>query len=135
MAIRYYPAIIECSSGGFGVFFPDLDGCTSAGATIQDAAVNAEEALQGHIELTVEAGETLPSPSDLDAIERDPEVDEAARVLVRVEIPGKAVRVNITMAEDLLAAVDRYAKREGFTRSGLLAQAVRDRLARDRVGA
>ncbi len=135
MAIRYYPAIIERGSDGFGVFFPDLDGCTSAGNTIQSAAVNAEAALQGHVELMVEANEVLPDPSDLDAVSHDPEVDEAARVLVRVEVPGKAVRVNITLPEDLLAAVDRFAKREGFTRSGLLAQAVRDRIRSGRDAA
>ena len=48
---RYFPAIIEKASEGYGVFFPDLPGCTSAGATIQEAALNAEEALQAHIDL------------------------------------------------------------------------------------
>ena len=85
--------------------------------------------------MIVEADEALPGSSDLDSVLRDPEVDEAARVLVRVEVPGKAVRVNITLPEELLAAVDRFAKREGFTRSGLLAQAVRDRLRAGRDAA
>jgi metal-responsive CopG/Arc/MetJ family transcriptional regulator len=35
------------------------------------------------------------------------------------------------MPGDLLAAVDRYAARLGYTRSGLLAQAVRDKLRRE----
>ena len=30
---RYYPAIIEPASEGYGVYFPDVPGCTSAGAT------------------------------------------------------------------------------------------------------
>ena len=132
---RYYPAIVEHGPDGFCVFFPDLPGCTSAGATIQEAAVNAEEALQAHIDLTVEHGEAIPAPSALDRIVADPDVIEAARILVRTEPPGHAVRVNITMPAELLAAVDRYATREGFTRSGLLAQAVRERMRREREAA
>ncbi len=131
----YFPAIVEKASDGFGVFFPDLPGCTSAGATVQEAALNAEEALQAHIDLSIEHGEAIPEPSPLDRITTDPDVTEVARILVRAEPPGRAVRVNITIPEDLLAAVDRYAARTGYSRSGLLAQAVRERMQRDREAA
>ena len=134
MTIAYYPAVIERGADGFGVFFPDLPGCTSAGDTVQDAARNAEEALQSYIEVSAEHGDVLPPPGDLDAHAPEPDVVEAARVLVRAELPGKAVRVNITLPEGLLAEADLYAKRMGFTRSGLLAQAVRERLRGDRTG-
>ena len=39
------------------------------------------------------------------------------------------------MPEDLLAAVDRYATTTGYSRSGLLAQAVRERMRRDQTPA
>lgn len=128
MAVRYYPAVIERGNPGtgFGVFFPDLPGCTSAGATIQEAARNAEEGLQGHIEVSMEHGDAIPEPSDLDTIQLDADIDEAARILVRTEMPGRSVRVNLTLPEDLLAAVDRHAKIHGFSRSGMLAQAARE---------
>jgi predicted RNase H-like HicB family nuclease len=129
---RYFPAIVEKASAGFGVFFPDLPGCTSAGETVQDAALKAEEALQAHIDLSVEHGDAIPEPSVLDRIVVDPDVVEVARILVRAEPPGRAVRVNITIPEELLTAVDRYAARTGYSRSGLLAQAVRERMRRDR---
>ena len=131
--MRYYPAIVEKSADGYGVFFPDLPGCTSAGATVQEAALNAEEALQAHIELSMEHGDPVPGPSSLDEIAVDPDVVEAARILVRTDPSGRTVRVNITLPEDLLAAVDRYAVRTGYSRSGLLAQAVRERLRRDQT--
>jgi predicted RNase H-like HicB family nuclease len=131
--VRYFPAIVEKSSDGYGVFFPDLPGCTSAGATLQEAALNAEEALQAHIELSMEHGDPIPEPSTLDEITVDADVAEAARILIRADPPGRTVRVNITMPEDLLAAVDRYAVRTGYSRSGLLAQAVRERLRRDQT--
>ena len=38
---------------------------------------------------------------------------------------AKAVRVNITLPEDVLRQIDRHAERYGFTRSGFLAQAAR----------
>jgi predicted RNase H-like HicB family nuclease len=126
--VRFYVAIIERALDGFGVFFPDVPGCTSAGATAQEAAANAEEALHGHLTLALENNQALPDASPLDAIPADPEIDEAARVLVRFDVPSRSVRVNITLSEDLLAAVDKFAKGHGFTRSGLLAQAVREHI-------
>jgi hypothetical protein len=36
-------------------------------------------------------------PSDLLTLERDPEVEEVARLLVRADVGSKAVHVNITL--------------------------------------
>jgi predicted RNase H-like HicB family nuclease len=127
----YYPAVVELAAEGFGVFFPDLPGCTTAGATMQEAARNAEAALQAHIDLAAEHRETIPPPSEIDAVTVDPDIREAARILVRAELPGRSVRVNITLPEDLLRAIDRYAVRTGYSRSGLLAQAARERMRQD----
>lgn len=121
MATVVYPAIVERAGNGFSVFFPDLPGCTSAGATLQEAVVNAEEALDGHLLVAAQHGEEVTEPSALDAIDRDPDVDEVARVLVRAERPGKAKRINIMMDEGLLASIDRVAK----NRSGFIADAAR----------
>jgi predicted RNase H-like HicB family nuclease len=126
MATAIYPAIIERAGEAFSVYFPDLPGCTSAGRTEQEAALNAEEALAGHLIETARAGEAVADPSALDAIARDPEVDEVARLLVRAERPGKAVRLNVTLDEGLVAAIDRVAS----NRSGFLAEAAREHLAR-----
>ena len=133
--VRYCPAIIEQAKPGFRVFFPDLPGCTSAGASMQEAARNAEEALQALIDVTAEHGEALPEPSDLDAIAAAPDVAEVGRILVRADLPGRSIRVNITLPEELLTAIDRYALRTGHTRSGLLALAVRERMQRERDAA
>jgi hypothetical protein len=99
----------------------------SAGATIQEAARNAEEALS-HIAVGVQHGDHFAAPSDLDDLARDPECDEVSRLLVRAELPGKAVRINITLDESLVAAIDKVAK----NRSGFLADAARESLARRR---
>ncbi len=39
--------------------------------------------------------------------------------------PGRSVRVNVTMDENLLQRADRAASQHCLTRSGLLAEAVR----------
>jgi len=88
--VRFYVAVIEKAEDGFGVFFPDVPGCTSAGDTVQDAAKNAEQALHGHLLLTLENDEPLPEALPLDAIPADPEVAEVTRVLVRFEVPVRS---------------------------------------------
>jgi len=125
MATVYYPAVIERADDGFSVFFPDLPGCTSAGATVQEAALAAEEALSGHLAVSIEYGDVIPAPTELDIIARDPDVDEVARILVRGERPGRAVRVQVSIDEGLLARIDRVAK----NRSGFLAEAAKAKLA------
>lgn len=129
MALAFYPAIIERAGDGFSVFFPDLPGCTSAGSSIQEAAVNAEEALAGHLLVCAQYNDHVDDPSALDQVGKDPEVDEVARVLVRVERPGKAIRLNITLDEGLVAAIDRVAE----NRSGFLAEAAIHELASRRL--
>ena len=87
MPIVYYPAIIERSRRGHSAFFPDLPGCTSAGDTLAEAAINAEEALAGHLLVSEEHGGELAAPSELLAVEVDPSVDEVARILLQATIP------------------------------------------------
>ncbi|QHL92058.1 HicB family protein (plasmid) [Sphingomonas changnyeongensis] len=125
MAVVFYPAIIERGAQGFGVTFPDLPGCVSAGGTVQEAALNAEDALAGHLMVMSQSGEAIPGPSMLDGLQSDVEVQEVARILVRADRPGRAVRLNITMDEGLVAAIDRVTS----NRSGFLADAARAALS------
>lgn len=126
MATGYYTAVVERTSTGFSVFFPDVPGCVSAGRTERETFDNAEEALSFHLGEMVRAGETIPTPSA--DIPLDPEVEEHCRFVARVDLPGKAVRLNITMDEGLVAAIDRVAR----NRSSFLAEAAREALARRR---
>lgn len=87
MAIVFYPAIVERGGDDLFAFFPDLPGCTVAGRTLAELGTNAEEVLASHIELAARQGETVPAPSTMDEIECDPDVEEVARILVKVERP------------------------------------------------
>jgi predicted RNase H-like HicB family nuclease len=130
---QFYVAIIEKASHGFGVFFPDLPGCTSFGATVEDAAANALVAAQAHVALTEEHGETLAAPRPLDRIPVDRDVKEKARVLIPVETGNEAVRVNISLTTSALAALDRTAKELSLTRSGAIAHLAISREAGGRL--
>jgi predicted RNase H-like HicB family nuclease len=126
----YFPAIIERSddsADGYSVFFPDLMGCVSAGRTTQEAARNAEEAVNFHLVGMAEDGDIIPPPSEIDQIAIDHDVHEVARILVRAELPGKKVRVNVMMDEFLLYAIDKVDK----NRSRFIDQAARAALARN----
>lgn len=110
----------------FGVSFPDFPGCVTAGRTLEEARALAPEALALHIEGMIEDGEPLPAPSSLDAVMAERENRDAVAFMVTLpERPTRAVRVNITLSEEVLAAIDRHAETHGMTRSGLIAAAAR----------
>lgn len=116
----------------YGVSFPDFPGVATAGMDLDDARRMAEEALAFHVEGMIEDGEAIPEPSSLEAIMSDPENSDAVAVLIPLRTPAKkAVRVNITLAEDLLRAIDAHAEAHGLTRSGFLARAAEQQMTSD----
>jgi predicted RNase H-like HicB family nuclease len=129
--MRSYIGIIHKDAGSdFGVSFPDFPGVITAGTDLDDARAMAEEALALHIEGMSEDGEAIPEPSTLDEVMSDPNNRTGVAILVSVKAEQpKAVRVNITLPEDVLERIDNYAEAHGFTRSGLLAQAVKKLMA------
>lgn len=121
MAVVFYPAIIDREEDGFSVYFPDIPGCFSDGDTINEAALNAEQALNMHLVSAAEGGIEINKPSQIDAVEIDPEGDYVTRLLVRGETPGKITRIQVSIDEGLLSRIDRVAK----NRSRFIADASR----------
>lgn len=121
----YIALIHKDAASDYGVSFPDLPGCVTAGETLDEARGMAEEALAFHLEGLTQDGEALPEPSTLEMVMADPVNRDGVAILVPAEIKARVVRVNITLPEDALRAIDRYAEAHGFTRSGFLAQAAR----------
>lgn len=117
---RFYTAIIEKAKDGFGVFFPDLPGCTSFGKTVEEAAANAYTAAQAHVALSREYGDTIAAPRAPDAIPAERGVKEKARLLIPVELADEPVRVNISLPAAALEALDRTAKELSLSRSGAI---------------
>lgn len=122
---HYIALIHKDADSDYGVSFPDFPGCISAGVTLDEARDMAAEALGFHIEGMVEDGEAIPEPSSLEQVMADHENRDGVAILVATETRSKTVRVNITLPEDTLRDVDRYAEAHGFTRSGFLVQAAK----------
>ena len=129
--VHYIALIHKQNDSDYGVSFPDFPGCVSAGVTLEEARRMGAEALAFHIEGLVEDGEPLPEPSTLDAIMRDPDNREGVAILVPALLKSKSVRVNVTLPEDALRAIDSYAERHGYTRSGFLVSAAKQMMEPD----
>lgn len=111
----------------YGVDFPDFPGCVTAGETVDEARAMAAEALAFHVAGMAEDGFSMPKPSTYAAVVADP--DNADALLFPVEVPAKtarALRLNVTLPEDLVAAIDATTQ----NRSRFLADAAREKLAR-----
>jgi predicted RNase H-like HicB family nuclease len=122
-----YIALIHKEPGSdYGVSFPDFPGCVTAGVTLDEARREAQEALALHIDGMIEDGESMPEPCSLEAVMAERENRDAVAFLVPAPArQARAVRVNVTLPEDVLAEVDRAAGSQGLSRSAFLARAAR----------
>ena len=130
--MRPYIALIhKDADSDYGVSFPDLPGCITAGSSLDEARAMASEALAFHLEGLATDGAVVPEPSSLEAIMASPENRDGVAILVEApKAAGKSVRLNITLADDLVERIDRHAEAQGLTRSGFLARAARLELER-----
>lgn len=127
--MQFLVAMEKSGKGSYGVVVPALPGCFSAGDTVEEALVNAQEAILLHIEGLLDAGETIP--------EVDPEAvvgelrgsapgSEWIVGFVRIDaeaLDDTAERINVSMPRRVLHAIDRAATAARKTRSGFLAEA------------
>jgi predicted RNase H-like HicB family nuclease len=129
--MRQYIALIHKDAGSdYGVSFPDLPGVITAGITLDEARDMAAEALAFHLEGMAQDGEAVPEPSSLEEIMATAENRDGVAVLIAApDADVRSVRVNIPLPADVLSEIDRYAEREGFTRSGFLTQAAKKAMA------
>jgi predicted RNase H-like HicB family nuclease len=67
----YVALIHKDHDSDYGVSFPDLPGCVTAGSTRDEAIAMAKEALTLHIEGLLEDGEDVPAPRPAEQIDRD----------------------------------------------------------------
>nr|WP_024965889.1 type II toxin-antitoxin system HicB family antitoxin [Pantoea sp. IMH] len=131
-----YPIAIEAGDekSAFGVTVPDLPGCFSAGETLDEAVLNAKEAITGHIELLVELGDDIPAVSALGTLANNPEFAGYIWALVDVDVTrllGGSEKINVTLPKSLIDRIDRCVAShpEYKSRSGFLAQVALERIS------
>lgn len=125
-----YPIVIHKDRGSdYGVSVPDLPGCFSAGATLDEAMAMAREAIELHLEGLIEEGQPIPAPTTIESHRRNSRYSGGIWAVVEIDhsnLRMQAKRINITMPQRTLDAVDRFARQHGETRSGMLARAAMD---------
>ncbi|WP_150286451.1 type II toxin-antitoxin system HicB family antitoxin [Rhabdaerophilum calidifontis] len=94
--MSHYLALIEESDGNtaFGVWFPDVPGCFSAGDSFEEALHNAPEALSVHLVLLIEAGGELPRQRSLAEWRADPALAQelGTHIVAAIPLPPLAFR-------------------------------------------
>ena len=129
-----YVALVDGKPGAFGVVVPDLPGCTSGGATVDDALRNAVEAVTLWVEDARADGEKIPKARSAETLREDPEVATALAhggILAYVPLvldAGRPVKANLSLDVGLLEAIDEAAERRGLTRSAFLASAAPEKI-------
>ncbi len=134
--MRYPVVIHKDKSSDYGVTVPDLPGCFSAGETMEDAMTQVVEAIECHLEGLLFDGDAITEAQSVEVHRKNRDFSGGTWALVNVDLSklaSKAKRINITLPERVLALVDEQAKREGESRSGLLARAVLDYIGRNKV--
>lgn len=124
--------LVHEEDGNYGISFPDFPGCVSAGATLDEAVERGRATLAFHVEGMVEDDDRIPRARTLNELRRDKNFRADAKgaviVAVPLELPGKSVRLNISLDERLVDEIDRAAAAAGLTRSRFLAEAAKTRL-------
>ena len=117
----------------YGVTVPDFPGCFSAGDSVEDALLQAVEAIELHLEGMLEDGEAVPELTPFEVLQKNKDHKSGVWFFVSIDpskIAGKAKRINITIPERLLDQIDKAVELEQTSRSGFLTAAAMERVSR-----
>lgn len=130
MADYYLAILMRNSEGELFATIPDLPGVNVTGETEGEVLSLAREFADDYVRDLVEDGHPVPKPRSYEQLLKDEPRDrsEMTRAFIPVEVPGKSVKISLSIDEALLARADRAAEDEGLTRSGFIAAAIGARL-------
>ena len=106
MERTYIGLVHKDPESGYGVSFPDLPGCITAGNTIEEARAMAREVLALHLEGLGADGETIPSAGSADeALAHEDAFDAIALIVVeaspeRIEEEAQAELASLLVSEE-----------------------------------
>ena len=90
MGRRYIGLVHKDPDSDYGVSFPDLPGCITAGSTLEEAREMAAEALALHLDGLGEDSAAIPPPSSANAILNHPDAADALAVIVIEGLPDRS---------------------------------------------
>ncbi|MCL1833317.1 MAG: type II toxin-antitoxin system HicB family antitoxin [Leptospirales bacterium] len=120
----YIALFEENGKGGYGVVFPDLPGCISAGSTYEEAYRMAHEALA----LYCDGEDNVPKPRSLEKIKKEwvywkewiDNYNFLIGYITLYPLKTKVKKFNIAIDERLVKRIDRITK----NRSAFIVEAI-----------
>jgi predicted RNase H-like HicB family nuclease len=91
-----YIVMIRRTRTGYSADVPDLPGCVATGMTVEHTRQQVAEAIEGHLQVMREAGDSVPAPAARVEFAVDEDTDEEFCTWVEVEVeeaiaaPGRA---------------------------------------------
>ena len=110
-----YPALIDGESGAYGVTFPDLPGIVAMGASMDEAMINAEEALRDYALQAERDEDAIVPPSAIESVK--PPSGSALVAIPLIRLSGRRVRANLTLDEGVAEFINSEARRRRMTRT------------------
>lgn len=84
--MQYIIVLHKDENSDFGVTVPDLEGCFSAGETIETAIENAAEAIECHLEAMILDGEKIPAAKPIEFHRKNPDYTDGIWAITQVDI-------------------------------------------------
>lgn len=109
----YVAIFTKDNNNMYNVSFPDLPGCYTYGATIEESFNMAKEALELHLYGMEDDGDEIPTPTSAEIIQVEDineftTLVEAYMPLVRSQMLNKSVKKTLTIPKWLNDLAERY---------------------------
>lgn len=119
-----YPIYVhKDKDSAYGIIFPDFPGCFSAADEAQDIPRLAQEAVEAHF---FGDSKAIPAASTPDQWAASKDYRRGFWMLIDIDLSkvnAKAVRLNISLPENLVQRIDATAQARHLSRSAFLAVA------------
>jgi predicted RNase H-like HicB family nuclease len=84
----YIALVHKDKDTSYGVSFPDVPGCISAGDTFEEAIDNASQALAGHLAVMKADRDPIPNARSLEELKQDAAfVEDSADAVIAFVVP------------------------------------------------
>jgi predicted RNase H-like HicB family nuclease len=131
----YIAAFVPEKEGNFSVYFPDVPGAVTGGDTLEECADFGADILEDILQELAAEKKSIPAPSPLEEVKKkvaamraesslDLPDDTLFQLFPAPSLDMVPVKITVSLPKAILEEADKKAKQYGFTRSGLLAQAV-----------
>lgn len=127
-----YPIYVHKEdASAYGATFPDIPGCFAAADDIQELPRAAQEAVEAHFGAD---NDPIPAARAPDAwADHGDYQDGGFWMLVDIDLSrvrSRAIRLNISLPENLVQRIDAAARQRGQSRSAFLAAAAEHEMAK-----